>query len=251
MAELIVLGSGTGIPSLRRASPGLYLSTGALNILVDSGPGIVRRMLEAGITYGDPDLLLYTHVHPDHVADFVPLLFASKYADSPRVRDLLCMGGPGFRHYVDQLKKIYGRWIEPQSYGLTIDEISEKPLVLQDVTIHSKPAAHMPESAAYRIELARGRSIVISGDTDYSPNIVDLARNTDLLVLECSFPEQKKVEGHLTPSLAGRIATESNCRKLLLVHLYPMCDAYDIAGQCASHFAGEIIVAEDLMRLTL
>ena len=44
----------------------------------------LKKMLEAGITYLDMDLLLYTHIHPDHVADLVPLLFACKYADQPR-----------------------------------------------------------------------------------------------------------------------------------------------------------------------
>jgi ribonuclease BN (tRNA processing enzyme) len=86
--------------------------------LVDSGSGTLRKMLEVGITYRDIDLLLYTHIHPDHISEVVPILFACKYADLPRQEDLLCVGGPGFKHYFDQLKKLYGPWIEPQSYHL-------------------------------------------------------------------------------------------------------------------------------------
>jgi ribonuclease BN (tRNA processing enzyme) len=115
--------------------------------------------------------------------------------------------------------------------------------------IFSKPMTHTPESIGYRIELADGKSIAVSGDTDYSETIVDLALEADLLVLECSFPEGKKVEGHLTPSLAGRIASESHCKRLLLTHLYPVCDSTDIVGQCKEVFKGEIILAEDLMRV--
>ena len=246
---MIILGSGTGVPSKRRWAPGLVLFSEYAKALIDTGSGILRRMLDIGMTYHDVDLLLYTHLHPDHIADFIPILFACKYADLPREKDLLCIGGPGFENYFNQLKKIYGRWIESRSYHLTIAEISQKPLLFRDLMIFSKPMTHTPESIGYRIELADGKSIAVSGDTDYSETIVDLALEADLLVLECSFPEGKKVEGHLTPSLAGRIASESHCKRLLLTHLYPVCDSTDIVGQCKEVFKGEIILAEDLMRV--
>ena len=56
--------------------------------------------------------------------------------------------------------------------------------------------------------------MVYSGDTDYCDSIVKLARDCDVLILECSFPEGMHCEGHLTPDLAGRIAAEANCKQL-------------------------------------
>ena len=206
-------------------------------------------MLEVGVTYRDPDLLLYTHIHPDHVSDLVPIIFASKYADQPREKELLCIGGPGFKSYFEKLNNLYGSWIEPQSYPLIIKEISQEPFVYGDLRISSRPMAHISESVGYRIEFKDGKSIAISGDTDYCQNIIDLAFEVDLLVLECSFPDGRKVEGHLTPSLAGRIALESHCKKLLLTHLYPICDQIDILNQCRQVYSGEIILGEDLMRI--
>jgi len=249
LSEVVILGSGTGVPSIRRASPGLVLFSEDTKVLIDSGSGILRRMLDIGMTYHDIDLLLYTHLHPDHIADFVPILFACKYADLPREKDLLCLGGPGFEHHFKQLKEIYGRWIEPRSYQLSIREVSEKPFVFRNLKIFSKPMAHTPESVGYRFELNDGRSIAVSGDTDYCQSIVDLAREADLLIIECSFPEGRKVEGHLTPSLAGRIASESHCRRLLLTHLYPVCDSADVVGPCKNVFKGDILLAEDLIRV--
>jgi ribonuclease BN (tRNA processing enzyme) len=251
LAELIVIGSGTGIPSLRRGSPGLCVSTNNTKILIDSGPGTLRKMVEVGITYRDPDLLLYTHLHPDHTADLVPILFACKYGDLPREKDLLCVGGPGFKTFFEKLEKLYGSWIEPQSYPLTIKEISKGTLLFQDLKINSKPMAHLSGSVGYRIEFKDGKSITISGDTDYCQNIIDLSFETDLLILECSFPDGKKVEGHLTPSLAGKIASESGCKKLLLTHLYPVCDQFDIVGQCKRIYEGDMILGEDLMRVII
>jgi len=208
-------------------------------------------MLEVGVTYRDPDLLLYTHIHPDHVSDLVPIIFASKYGDQPREKELLCIGGPGFKSYFKKLKNLYGSWIVPQSYPLTIKEIPRKGLVYRHLKILSKPMAHISESVGYRIEFKDGKSMAISGDTDYCQNIVDLASEVDILVLECSFPDGKKVEGHLTPSLAGRIALESNCKKLLLTHLYPVCDQFDIQKECEQVYKGEIILAEDLLKVKI
>ena len=251
MAELIIIGSGTGIPSLRRGSPGLVILSDNTKLLIDSGPGALRKMLEVGITYQDIDVLLYTHIHPDHVSDLVHILFACKYADLPREKELFCIGGPGFRPYFEKLKNLYGPWIEPKSYRLTVKEISEEPLFCRDLRILSKPMAHISESVGYRIEFKDERSIAISGDTDYCQNIIDLGSEVDLLILECSFPDGKKVEGHLTPSLAGRIALESHCRRLLLTHLYPVCDRFDVVGQCKKIFQGEISLGEDLTRIKI
>jgi ribonuclease BN (tRNA processing enzyme) len=251
LAELIVLGSGTGIPSLRRGSPGLLVRSNDTKILIDSGSGTLRKMLEVGVTYKEIDMILYTHIHPDHVSDLVPILFASKYSELPREEDLLCVGGPGFRRYFEKLKSLYGQWTAPQSYKLTIKEISQEGLLYRDLKILSKPMAHIPESVGYRIEFKDGKSITVSGDTDYCQNIIDLAQGVNVLVLECSFPDGKKVEGHLTPALAGRIASESRCRKLMLYHLYPICDQYDILMQCRKVYQGEVLLAEDLMKVTI
>jgi ribonuclease BN (tRNA processing enzyme) len=251
LEELILLGSGTGTPSLRRGSPGVLVLSDNVKLLIDSGSGILRRMLEVGITYRDIDLLLYTHIHPDHVSDLVPILFACKYADLPREKELLCIGGPGFKSFFEKLKKIYGEWIDPESYQLTIKEISQEALFYRDLRILSKPMAHISESVGYRIEFKDGKSMAISGDTDYCQTIIDLAFEVDLLVLECSFPDGKKVEGHLTPSRAGRIALESRCKRLLLTHLYPVCDQFDILSQSKKIYQGTIILGEDLMRIKI
>lgn len=246
---MIIIGSGTGAPSLRRGSPGLILLSENATTLIDSGSGTLRKMLELGITYLDLDLLLYTHTHPDHVSDLVPILFACKYAEQPRQKELLCAGGTGFEDFIERLRKVYGLWIEPQSFRLAIKEILQSPFLFRDLKISAKPMAHLPESLGYRIEFKDGKSVAVSGDTDYCTNLVKLAFEVDLLILECSFPNEKKTEGHLTPSLAGRIAKESKCKRLLLTHLYPVCDRYDIIQQCSQVFKGEVLLAEDLMRI--
>jgi ribonuclease BN (tRNA processing enzyme) len=208
-------------------------------------------MLETGATYRDVDLILYTHTHPDHTADLVPILFACKYGDLPREKEMTIIGGAGFRLFFDRINALYGSWINPQTYRLTIKETSSTSLLFGGMRILSAPMAHLPESVGYRIEWSDGKSLVISGDTDYCENLITLASNTDLLVLECSFPDGKKVDGHLTPSLAGRIARESNCKRLLLTHFYPVCDQHDILTQCKQVYSGEVLLSEDLMKVRI
>ena len=251
MAEVIVIGSGTGVPSLRRGSPGILILAGSTKILIDSGPGALRKMLEVGITYRDMDLILYTHLHPDHIADLVAILFASKYGDLPREKDLLCAGGAGFKSYFEKLRNLYGSWIESKSYQLAVKELSIDPLHYRGVKVLAKPMAHLPSSMGYRMEFEDGKAVAISGDTDYCQNLVELGDHVDLLVLECSFPDGKKTEGHLTPSLAGRIASESQCKRVLLIHLYPICDEFDIVHQCRQAYQGNIILGEDLMKIPI
>ncbi|KHE92622.1 MAG: hypothetical protein SCABRO_01623, partial [Candidatus Scalindua brodae] len=134
-----------------------------------------------------------------------------------------------------------------RGYELTINELSGGHLDFEDFKLTSSLINHHEGSLAYRVESKEGKSIVYSGDTDYCKNIVDLARDVDVLLLECSYPKHIKVDGHLNSTLAGKVARESNCKKLILTHFYPICDDYDILGECREEFSGEIVLAEDLM----
>jgi ribonuclease BN (tRNA processing enzyme) len=249
--ELIILGSGTGVPALNRGAPGFLVKTENQSLLLDGGSGTLQRMLQAGVTYQDLDAVLYTHIHPDHCADLVPVIFACKYQEEPRTKDLLIIGGRGFRDYFEGLRWIHGSWIEPQTFHIHVREVAADEMTIGDFRVTALPLDHMPESVGYRITSPQGRSLVYSGDTDYCPNIVELARGADLLLLECSFPDGKKVPGHLTPALAGRIAHEAECKRLCLTHFYPPCDHADIKGASRQVFKGEVLLAEDMMRIAL
>jgi len=247
--ELIILGSGTCVPSLTRGSPASVVRTKDRILLIDSGSGTLERLLKVDIAIHDVDMILYTHIHPDHVADLVPFLFASKYDWEPRYRDLTIMGGKGFSAFFQKLLDLYGNWIQSDLFSTHIIESGDETHEYPGFRIVTKPMAHLPMSVAFRIETDDGRAMVLSGDTDYNSNLVELAADADLLVLESALPDEKKVEGHLSPSVAGRIATESGCKRLVLTHLYPICEAFDIKGQCASAYGGPFEIARDLMRL--
>ena len=249
--EITILGSGTCVPSIKRGSPGLILRIGGRTLLFDSGTGTLERMLKMGLTYLDLDLVLYTHTHPDHVADLVPLVFACKYGENPRRKDLPIIGARGFKTYFGAIQGVYGRWLQPDLFRVQLTEVHDDVLDYDLFELTAKPMNHLTESVGYRVESHDGKSVAISGDTDYCANLVELARNVDVLVIESALPDEMKAPGHLTPSLAGRVGREAHCKKLVLTHLYPVCDSVDIVQQCRKEYGGVLVIAEDLMRIAV
>jgi len=250
-----VLGSGTCVPSLERSSCSVLVETGGRKWLIDSGAGTLRRMLEAGTTIFELSHLLYSHLHPDHTADLVPLLFATKYPDGiSRTKPLTIVAGRGFADFFGRLKQVYGNWIDIGDNLLRIVEMEVRGrdrVRLAGVTIDTAPMDHSPQSVAFRLTGPDGRSLVYSGDTDYSEQLVDLAQQADLLICESAFPESRKVPGHLTPVLAGEIAARAGVHRLMLTHFYPVCDQTDIEAECRRTYNGPLILARDLMRIAL
>ena len=92
-----------------------------------------------------------------------------------------------------------------------------------------------------------GRALVYSGDTDWSDTLIELARGADLFILEASNPF--KVPGHLTPWEAGHLAAQAGVPRLVLTHIYPPGDEVDLVAETRRNFSGEIIQAEDGLRV--
>ncbi|MEW6350807.1 MAG: ribonuclease Z [Thermodesulfobacteriota bacterium] len=252
--EITVLGSGTATPSLERNASGLAVRSAGKLVLVDMGPGTIRRLCEARIDTRLVDAILVTHFHPDHVSDIVPFLFASNYSFGPVREELFGIIGPrGLQEYYNSLVRTYGHWIVPNRDRLRITELlpdAPDSLELDGLRICSRPSCHCEPSLSYRIE-AGPASVTISGDTDVCQDLVELAGHTDCLICECSMPDGLKVPGHLVPSEAGAIAEKASAARLVLTHMYPPCEEVDVVAQARRTFSGEIAKARDLMTIVL
>jgi ribonuclease BN (tRNA processing enzyme) len=231
------------------------ITTGQSVIVLDLGPGTMRRLTETGTAVTAVTHVLFSHFHPDHTGELATFLFANKYPDQTRRKlPLTFCGGTGFSKLFNNFKQVYGRWIELPPEQFTLLEFagtSDAPTRFDDFAIIASPVAHNPESRAYRLTGTDGKSVVYSGDTDVSDNLVDLARNADLLICEAAFPAELKVPGHLTPPEAGEIAARAGVGSLVLTHFYPECDQADMVSQCRQTWSGPLALAEDLMRIDL
>lgn len=217
-----ILGTGTCVPTIQRGSSSYVVVTEHMNILVDVGPCVVRRLLESGYTTRDIDIIILTHFHVDHTADLSTFLFASNYDVIPRSQELLLIGGEGLHDFYKGLLGIYP-WLLPKSYEIILHELHGGILKKGDVIIATSHLEHNNESIGVRIQ--GDKNVVFSGDTDYTKNLIELARETDLLIAECSFPE-KKAHGHLNLSMIEKVVEEAKPKRVILSHLYPDWDDY-------------------------
>lgn len=249
--RVTVIGSGTGVPSLTRGYPGILVRAEGEIMLLDTGPCTLARLLHKGITYADIDKVFYTHLHPDHSADMTSILFAMRNAEPRRIKPLQVFGPPGLKEFYQGLNSLYGNVLSPKSYELSLAELWNDETAFDGWKVRTRQMAHMIPTIGYRLEFSSGKVLVYSGDTDYCENIVELANGADVLILECSFPDDLRVEGHLVPSLCARIAKESGCKVLALSHFYPQWEGRDILRECRGFYNGNIILAEDLMEFLL
>jgi ribonuclease BN (tRNA processing enzyme) len=253
--EIIILGSGTTVPLAERASPSIALFIGKVFILLDIGPGTVRQLTIAGLTHEDIDYVAVSHLHPDHTADLIHLIFATRHPPVLKKRKPFTIIGPkGFSGFLELLKRPYGTWLDLPAGLMEIEELHTDTgdrREFKGFTLHSTPLRHTAQSIGFRIEDSSGNSLVYSGDTGYCEEMVDLAKGADLLILESSFPDGHGVEGHLTPSQAGEIAARSGAKRLVLTHFYPECLGSDIEGQCRKTYQGELILAADFIHISV
>ncbi len=250
--NITLIGTGVAVPSQRRASPCTMIEVNGLTLLLDTGPGSLRQLVKAGKTINDIDIILYSHTHVDHTADFAPFIFASKYSPfKARTGDISVIGHPDIRKLYGNLVSAYGSWVVPENYHINWIEQDRGRVSIENIHIDMIPVYHCDNSLAFRIETAEGRTVVCSGDTGFCENLVKLADKADALILECSFPDKLETPIHLTPKTAGKVARLSGCKKLILTHLYPQCDETDIISSLKKEFAGEAIIGEDMMRIAV
>jgi ribonuclease BN (tRNA processing enzyme) len=249
-----ILGSGTCVPSLARSSCAVLVETAGSRLLFDIGPGTMRRMLEAETKIFDVLHLFLSHFHPDHSGELVSFFFSNKYPDrTRREMPLMLTGGPGLTAFFEGLKNVYGAWLDLSPGLFTLNEIAPGAgaQAFEGFRLEAAPMRHRTESLAYRLTDRNGSAVVYSGDTDYTDDLISLARGADLLICESSLPDAMKVEGHLTPSLAGEIASRANVGRLVLTHFYPECETADVFKECRKTYSGPLLLAEDLMRIEL
>src|SRR5271165_6557873 len=269
--EVLVLGSGGPRPFGRGGSSYIVMVDGTPRILVDAGPGAFVRIGEMQIDLEDVDVVLLTHLHIDHSADLAAFLNARALtADGPVTYRIFGPDGAGLfpktSRFVDLLIGEGGAFAYQRTFGadetfsvhdLAISLNSPRTKIVDDKDglVVEEIATHHGDcpSVAYRISY-QGVAVVFSGDMDASalPNLVQLAKNSDLLIFNCAVLDppgspSQLYDLHTPPRKIGEAAHASGVRSLLLSHLAP-----DVEGQKAAvrksiraSYAGPVAFASD------
>jgi ribonuclease BN (tRNA processing enzyme) len=245
---LTILGSGTCELRRERSSPAYLVEAGGQAIMLDLGQGAWRRLMQAERDPARVRAILISHLHPDHVADLIPLLFALNYDPHLKAHArMLLAGHPDLQSLLEGVADIWGRWVRPAEENLATHWLSPGyELKLGEVTVSTSAAGHTRANLAYRLE-HQGASLVYLGDSESTPQLVDLCRGADLVIAHCGGSDRKPKQGHLHPSAAGKLAQAAGAKSLLLSHLYRDVDAQEAQTGAAAHFSGQVWLAEDLM----
>jgi ribonuclease BN (tRNA processing enzyme) len=277
---LILLGTGGG-PRPRKPSsaPAQVLVANEIPYVVDCGNGVARQLVLAGVTLSRLRHVFLTHHHSDHNADYGNLLLL---AWASGLRTPVDTWGPP---PIDRMTRLFfemsasdidariaaeGR--VPLVPLVRVHELAQDGPVMEDehVRVTAALVDHPPvvPAFAYRFD-APGRSIVISGDTAPSDNLVRLAQGADVLVHEALYVpavdrlvarvgnaatlKKHIIESHTAAEDCGRVAARAGVKALVLSHLVPADDPL-VTDQlwvdaARAHFKGEVILGKDLMEI--
>lgn len=250
--HLTVVGSGTVVPSPGRVCASYYVETGAHRILLDCGAGALHHMARFGIPWHRLTHLAITHFHTDHIGDVPILFFSLKYAlAEPRRAHLDVLGPAGTADLFRRLAAAFGDYMLDPGFHVFVRELADGDAFQLDpaTTLRARATPHTAASLAYRID-SPGGALGYTGDTGPSDALGDFLHGVDLLVAECSLPDDAAIPTHLSPAGAAALARRARPARLLLTHVYPQL-GYDHAADRVrdAGWDGGTLVAEDGLRL--
>ena len=284
--KVTLLGTGSPVPMLNRASSGYLVEFGDEMLVFDHGAGAHENFLRAGKHAVDLNTVFFSHLHTDHCLDYARLVHSrwdqgagqipdlQVYAPAymQRMTDLLFGDHGGFHNDLDGRmnsegsQRVYlkrGGTLPRKRPAPNITPLYDGQVIETDTwKVTVREVIHQPghiEPYAFRLETDEG-TLVYSGDTGPCEAIEELAEGADLLIHMCYFisgsfmkPGQKLTSsGHLE---AARTAANAGVETLVATHFTPQMDALGVKERCLAEmrevFDGRIIWGEDLMEIPL
>src|SRR2546427_756496 len=279
--RLVLLGTGGGpriVAPGRSKSANLIVANG-VPYVVDCGEGVAHHLVRAGVALSTLRYVFITHHHSDHNLDYGNLIYDAWAAglrapvDSYGPPPIKAMTEAYFQLNRFDIETRIGDEGRPDLRKLvTAHEFSESGVVMQnaDVKVTAARVRHPPIAHAYAYRFdAADRSIVISGDTAYSPELIALARGADVLASEVmhlaglevllkKVPNAATLREHLLASHIvtedlGKLAAAAGVKTLVLTHFVPPDDSSITDDMWTEgvrkHYNGQIIVGRDLLEI--
>jgi ribonuclease Z len=262
---VILIGTGAPMPDLNRVGPCVVIQAGSRAragknlFVVDAGAGSARNIMLSGLDFGELGACFMTHYHSDHIAGLGEL-FLNRWATGLHTEPLPVYGPVGVTSVVEGFNKAYkldvdyriahhgekafprsGAGGEAVEFDLGKDSMASEVIYEENgVIVTAFNVDHYPvyPAVGYKFEY-KGRSVVISGDTVYTENLVENARETDVLICEAINLKLNNLiienavgnnvakiasditDYHMSPEDAARTAKNANVNCLVLYHILP------------------------------
>lgn len=253
--RLTVLGSGTLLPDDDRRSAAHLLEGAGIRALLDCGSGALHGLDRHGVEWRSLTHLVFSHYHTDHIGDLAPVLFALKHGSRPgREEPLTILGPPGLYRVLEGLRRAFGDFVEDPGFPLRVRELGRSGSWESGdgrARLRFAPTPHTDHSVAHRWVLD-GRVVGYTGDTGPDPDLGPFMAGADVLVSECSVPDDAEMETHLTPSGVAELARAAQPGLLLLTHVYPPLEPDRVPEQVrGAGFTGAVRLARDGLSVVL
>lgn len=268
--RVMLLGTGTPGVSMKRFGASILVEAGDEKFLFDCGRGAVLRLSQLHIPLAEVNRLFLTHLHSDHTVGIPDLWLTGWIFD--RREPFYVWGPAGTRSMMLHLEKAYAfdihirRDVDEKILGRGVTVVARE--IRQGVAYQSNAVKitafdvdHGPVKPAlgYRIDCG-GHSVVLSGDTRPSENLISFAKGTDLLVhevysvdeetLRTSPQERVIVQHHATPEQVGEIFSRVQPKLAVYSHVGRRdVDAAKLTELTRKTYAGPLVVGEDLMTI--
>ena len=291
--EFSVITIGTGSPALleSRASSCTTVQYKGNYYVLDTGNGSTIRFSSNGLSLNKIQAILFTHLHLDHTSDYFDMV-ANRWVGGGKGLDLIGPPRTGQLHeflttfYIDDLNyrkiRTMERGIDDVGMftGVTVKEIlGGDSFEIDGMKVTTAEMTHTMYDIAYRFDVD-GKSIVVSGDTSFDEDLITLAKDADILVMDTSFvmelgekvasaafsddsiqkPEPAyehagnfDVQPHpLFPDIM-KIAKEANVKKIVFTHFSPLPfdegEMRKLITDGNYGYEGEIVFSEDGMEI--
>lgn len=281
--EVVLLGTGSPAPRIDRFGPATLVRAGSEVLLFDAGRGASQRLWQLRVPLGELTCVFLTHLHSDHVVG-LPDVWLTGFLPAPfgrRAKPLQVRGPAGTSAMMTALRTAF-EWdlrvrtdgAEQGESGVAVDaQDIAQGVVLQrngvKVTAFTVDhGEHLRPALGYRVDY-RGRSVVLSGDTRPSDNLVQVAKGADVVVHEVfAAPTEliaasdiaRTIAGyHSSPEQAGKVFERIRPRLAVFTHVAlftndaarPALGVEDITARARATYAGPLVVGEDLMTIAI
>jgi ribonuclease Z len=269
--KVTLLGTGCPPPVMNRFGPSTLVEAGDQKLLFDAGRGALQRLTKLNVQWKDVQGVFLTHLHSDHVVGFPDVWLTGWLLPPGRNVPLEVWGPRGTSRMMFHLRQAYEADIRfrteneggsPAGVMIIAKDIGEG--IIYDkggvkVTAFEVDHSHVKPAFGYRIDYA-GHSVVISGDTRVSENLIRHAKGVDVLVHEVFAPETLKRLGvpavpaqrivgiHTTPEQAGQVFARTKPRLAVYSHICPpIAIEEELLQPTRKAYEGPLELGEDLM----
>ncbi len=215
------LGSGDAFGSGGRFQTCIYVEADDTGLLLDCGASALISMKHFGVRLLGIDSIFITHLHGDHFGG-IPFFILDSQLISRRTDPLLIAGPPGLKARVLDAMEVNfpGSSRVSQKFEIIFEELPQMvPTRLGAVNVTASSAVYGSGAPSYALRLeVSGKTIVYSGDTEWTDNLIEAVEGADLFICETYFYD-KKMKNHLNYQTLIDHQSELNCKRIIVTHM--------------------------------